>query len=221
MIEVKIYVEGPSDEAAMRALLQPLIERKQAEGISIDFFEAPPGHKKESVLEKVPIRAINILRNNPNAVVLALPDLYPPDVAFPHKTFPELEQGLRTKFQEALKAKGVEEDTRLVNRFKVFCFKHDMEALLLAAEEALALVLEVEPLEVTWTKPVEDQNHNHPPKLIVETLFRAQDKRYIETNHAPLILGFADYKAVAEACPQCFKPLVEFLEGLSPHIEKP
>ncbi|NOG66452.1 MAG: hypothetical protein HND46_23830 [Chloroflexi bacterium] len=52
MIEVKIYVEGPSDEAAMRALLQPLIERKQAEGISIDFFEAPPGHKKNPFWKK-------------------------------------------------------------------------------------------------------------------------------------------------------------------------
>lgn len=220
-MEVMIYVEGPSDEAAMRALLKPLIEQKEAEGVSVKFFEAPSGHKKESVLEKVPIRAVNILRNNPNALVLALPDLYPPDVAFPHKTFAELEKGLRAKFQQALKAKGLEEDTRLINRFKVFCFKHDMEALLLAAEEALALVLEVEPLEVTWTKPVEDQNHNHPPKQIIEALFRAQDKRYIGTNHAPLILGLADYKAVAEVCPQCFRPFVEYLEGLSPHTEKP
>ncbi len=220
-MEVMIYVEGPSDEAAMRALLKPLIEQKQAEGISINFFEAPPGHKKESVLQKVPIRAVNILRNNPNALVLVLPDLYPPDVSFPHKTFPELEKGLRAKFQQALKSKGLQEDTRLINRFKVFCFKHDMEALLLAAEEALALVLEVETLVVTWIKPVEDQNHNHPPKQIIEALFQGQGKRYIETNHAPLILGLVDYHEIAYACPQCFRPLVEFLEGLSPHIEKP
>ncbi len=31
---------------------------------------------------------------------------------------------------------------------------------------------------------------------------------------APLILGAARYSEIADACPQCFKPFVDYLESL-------
>jgi hypothetical protein len=77
-----VYVEGPSDKLAMQELLHPLLEQKRQAGIDINFFETPEGDRKASVLTKVPIRAIRILQNNPDAIVIAMPDLYPRDKAF-------------------------------------------------------------------------------------------------------------------------------------------
>ena len=48
-MRVIVYVEGPSDKAAMNALLEPLLEQKRQEGISIEFFKTPAGDRKASV----------------------------------------------------------------------------------------------------------------------------------------------------------------------------
>ncbi len=211
-----IYVEGPSDKAAMRALLRPLIEQKAQAGVAIEFFEAPEGDKKVSVLMKAPRKAVNILLNDPYSIVVVMPDLYPKNKGFPHETVTELTRGVLKLFDDALQAKKIEDDRRIRNRFKVFCFKYDLEALILAAEEPLKDRLEVKSLSVTWRLPVEEQDHDHPPKRIVQELFISQGKHYRETVDAPLILGASEYYAIAERCSQCFKPFVEFLEGLKP-----
>ena len=157
-MRVVVYVEGPSDRAAMIALLAPLLEQKRQEGIGIDFFESPEGDKKTSVLTKVPKRAAVIIRNDSSAIVVAMPDLYPKNKGFTHETFEELQAGILKNFADALQAKGRKIDARLRERFKVFCFKHDLEALLLAAKGALGDRLGVTSLKVTWEIPVEDQN---------------------------------------------------------------
>jgi hypothetical protein len=64
-MRVVVYVEGPSDRAAMLALLGPLLEQKRQKGVKVDFFESPEGDKKTSVLTKVPKRAAAIVRNDP------------------------------------------------------------------------------------------------------------------------------------------------------------
>jgi phenylpyruvate tautomerase PptA (4-oxalocrotonate tautomerase family) len=214
LIDAIIYVEGRSDKLAMEALFKPLIERKLEEQVSIRFYEGPPGSKKATLVTKVPTMAVDILRNNPNAIVIAMPDLYPKNIGFPHETFAQLRDGMVAILTDTLQKKRL--DTRLQERFKVFCFKYELEALILAAEAILANWLEVDisSFEGTWIKPVEDQNHQHPPKEIIEALFRANGQFYRETLDARLILEKADYRQIAEACPQCFKPFVEFLEGL-------
>lgn len=214
-MKVIVYVEGPSDRAAMLALLAPLVEEKRQEGTSIDFFESPAGDKKMSVLTKVPKRAAAIVCNDPSAVVVAIPDLYPKNTAFPHETFEELSAGILKAFEDALQSRGRGGDVRLKARFKVFCFKYDMEALILAAEEALRERLGGKSLSVTWRIPVEDQNHNRPPKHIVEELFAKEGKRYQGTVDAPSILGASKYQDIADRCFQCFKPFVQFLASLS------
>jgi hypothetical protein len=83
-MKVVVYVEGPSDKAAMNSLLAPLLETKKNQGVAIDFFESPTGDKKKTLLTKVPKRAANILFNNPHAVVVIMPDLYPKNKGFPH-----------------------------------------------------------------------------------------------------------------------------------------
>jgi len=213
-MKVIIYVEGPSDKYAMEALLGPLIKLKQEEGISIIFFESPAGDAKRSLLVKIPIKAANIILTTPNIIVITVPDLYPQNKVFPHSTEEELSAGIMSNFVKAILAKGREHDERLLSRFKVFCFKHDLEALILAAKAELERRLGVRALPVSWQLPVENQNHNVPPKRIVENLFVTYKKRYIGTVDAPMILGNAAYLDIAEQCSQCFKPFVEFLVSM-------
>ncbi|WP_442944794.1 DUF4276 family protein [Nostoc sp.] len=91
---------------------------------------------------------------------------------------------------------------------------YDLEALILAAESQLISVLGVNSLARTWTRPVEEQNHNIPPKNIVEEIFRRCGKKYKGTLDAARILGNARYEDIAEQCPQAFGLFVQFLENI-------
>ena len=215
--EVIVYVEGPSDKSAMESLLECLIQRKQREGVVIKFLEAPRGDKKVSVLTKVPRIAVDIIRGRAYSIVVAMPDLYPKNKGgFNHETVDELKAGILKNFNDALQCKDARNDVRLKDRFKVFCFKYDLEALILASEEALKSRLGTDHLGVTWRIPVEDQDHDHPPKRIVEDLFKEHGKRYKGTVDAPFILRASDCQDIAEKCPQCFLPFVEFLTDIQP-----
>ena len=214
-MKVIIYVEGPSDKLALNELLKPLIEIKLKQGVSINFFETPAGDRKLSLLTKVPVRAVNILINDPSSLVIALPDLYPKNKGFPHNTFSELEHGLIENFKNSLKQKNISINDTLLKRFRVFCFKHDLEALLLAAEESLQDRLGGKPLNIFWKKPVEDQDHNYPPKYVIEDLFKQHGRKYKDTIDAPLILHNISYQIIEERCHQCFRPFVEYLEEIN------
>ncbi len=217
-MKVTVYVEGNSDVLSMNELLQPLIEQKQQSGISISFHAIQRGDGKKSVLFEVPERAANmLLAGPPDAFVVALPDLYPRNKGFPHETAQELIAGIIKEFEGQVKRKGHDLDLRTRSRFKAFCFKYELETLILAAQEAFCAALGIPPqrLEGRWKLPVEDQNHDQPPSQIVDALFREFTKAsYEKTIDAPLILGSADYKLIADRCPQQFKPFVEFLESL-------
>ncbi|MFN6473430.1 MAG: DUF4276 family protein [Nostoc sp. SerVER01] len=218
-MKVEIYVEGTSDKYAMEALLSNLIEEKLQQGIKIEFFPVKGsnndrgGNAKKDLLTKTPIKAVNIIRNNPTTIVVIMPDLYPQNIGFEHETIQELQNGILENFNQVLQSKQIT-DNRLRERLRVFCFKHDLEALILAAESQLRSVLGVNSLSVTWTRPVEDQNNNVPPKKIVEEIFITCGKKYKETVDAKIILEIARYQDIAEQCPQAFKPFVEFLENL-------
>jgi hypothetical protein len=99
----------------------------------------------------------------------------------------------------------------VAERFRVFGFKYDFEVLLLAAKDALLAHLGRSSSPVSWTEPVEEQNHDKPPKRVVEELFAACGERYRETVDAPRILEDVDYEALAERCPEGFGALVVFL----------
>ncbi|MCD4738129.1 MAG: DUF4276 family protein [Anaerolineae bacterium] len=207
--EVIVYVEGPSDCYALEALLASLLKTLQTQGVTVKFIAT--GGKKRLMLH-TPQKAVNILYN-PYSIVIALPDLYPPNVGGPHRTPPELRAVLRLEFNKCLQRQGITDD-RWQERFKVFCFKYDLEALILAAESQLSRRLGVSAMQPDWAEQVEDQNHHTPPKRIVEKLFSEQGKHYKNTVDAPLILGAANYTDIARACPQCFKPFVDFITSL-------
>ena len=210
-MKVIIYVEGATDVLVLENLLHPIIARKAQQGIEIIFREAPVGDKKKTLLTKTPEQAVNILVNNADAIVIILPDLYPPNKGFPHETFDQMKDGTIQIFFKELKRRGICDD-RITDRFHVFCMKHDLEVLLLAAEEALAQRLGKDKLERIWCNPVEDQN---PPCRVIERLFAQHKLSYSKPNDATLILGACDYHLLADRCPQCFKPFVDFLEALA------
>lgn len=218
MKTVHVYVEGPSDRAAMEVLLASLLDRLQQRGVAVQFRTAGSGDGKKAVLLKAPAKAVDILRNGPNDLVAAMPDLYPKNHGFPHSTVEELVGGILQRFREILERKGLR-DQRLENRFHVFCFKHDLEALVLAAFEPLKTRLGAPGLRRTWHLPVEDVDHGRPPKRVVEDLFREHGQHYRDTVDAPMILQGASYLTIAEECPECFRPFVEFLESLTPRTD--
>lgn len=206
MSEVFVYVEGPSDQLGMRELFAGVIEFAGQNGKKVDFY---PLNGKEPLLNKGPLRALNILRNKPDSYVFLVPDLYPANKPFPHTTFAELKGALHRKFSEEAQRKGC--DDRLAERFFVHCFKYDLEALVLASEEPLLARLDKSAFSQHWAKPVENQNHGKPPKRIVEALFRDAGKKYKDTADVPWILGRSRHQDLVNKCQQNFKPFVEDL----------
>jgi hypothetical protein len=151
------------------------------------------------------MKAALILMNDDSAWVVILPDRYPPNKAFDHTSCAEMQHGITTRFQNALQRIGGQ---RPAARFRVFCLIHDLEVLLLAAEESLMSLCELS--QPKWMKPVEDQNHHTPPKRLVEKLIPG----YQATIDGPRVLAAADYRVIAERCPNGFGRFVEFLESI-------
>jgi hypothetical protein len=218
-VKVLVYVEGRSDIVALNELLRPLVSQKQEEGVFIDFHDVPNAinmaHNKYALITKIPSKAVKLLRNDPDLLVAVVPDLFPQNKAFAHKSADELIAGTKQIFADAVREQFKTTDASLTDRFHVFCFKHDLEALVLAAEAGLSSRLGVTRLPVTWTIPVEDQNHNQPPKYVIQELFKKHGQYYQQAIDAPLILSMHTYQEIADRCPQCFKPFVTFLESLT------
>jgi len=125
-----------------------------------------------------------------------------------------MKEGIINIFKSAMQSKYISQDSTLIERFKVFCFKHDLEALILASKESLKRYLHTDQICVTWYIPVEDQNHEKPPKYIVEDLFRKYGMNYNAKHDAPYICWMNEYQDIANECKQCFKPFVDFLINL-------
>jgi hypothetical protein len=212
-VKVIVYVEGPSDAEALRALLKSLIEEGRRNGIGIVFV-----HKgsKDGILGDVPRIAANHLRQNPDDWILALPDLHPfsDQGSHKHSSFDEMAKLLRSKFEACGKEVGLSGSA--LRHFRVHCLKHDLEALLLAAPAELSKRLRTkDKLRDWWRHPVEDQNGNEPPKRVVQKLFtKYLERKYVETVDAKWILERADLAAVELECKQHFKPFVQELRDI-------
>jgi len=200
MKEVFVYVEGPSDQLGMEKLLANAIKTALNTGNSVGFY---PMGGKNALLNKGPLKALNILRNKPNSWVFLVPDLYPQNMSFAHSTYDELKRELEKRFRSELQRKNC--DDRLKDRFLVHCFKYDLEVLLLASDQALMQRLGTTKFTQTWTNPVEDQDHHRPPKRVVKDLFSDAGKKYKETADVPWILERSDFNELKDKCPQNFK----------------
>ncbi len=214
-MKVLVYVEGPSDKAALEALLQPIIRQGRDLGVGISFH---PQGSKSSILDNVPRIAADHLADRPGHRVIALPDLYPMRVykgtKNEHGSPKELERLLRDRFLKRAKKSGVAKE--VLGYFLVYCLKHDLEALILASPAELRQRLGTkDALKGAWRKPVEDQDDDEPPKRVVERLFKKYKKRkYRDTVDAPWILDQADLSDVERECAQQFALFVAKLRKL-------
>ena len=190
-----------------------VIDLAAEKGNSVKFI---PLNGKEPLLNKGPVRAVNILRNRPNSWVFLVPDLYPPNKPFYHETFEELKMELEERFLTEIRRKNI--DARILGRFRVHCFQYDFEVLLLASDRLLFQRIGAKPAPAKWIVPVENQNHGKPPKRVVESLFSEAGKKYKDTSDAPWILERSDVRDLMEKCTKRFKPfmddLLEILEIL-------
>ncbi|MFB6280044.1 MAG: DUF4276 family protein [Salinibacter sp.] len=213
-MKVLVYVEGASDKLALNSLLEPLIQEKWREGVDIQFF--PQGGKKDLVSDALIRKALRFLQNESEGRFVILPDLYPPNTGrVDHETAEELIDGLNTRFHEIPSdCDWTVEPTEIENRFRVFCLKYELEALILAAEEALGAHLDTDTFSVTWTREVEDQNHDKPPGDVVKEVFQENGEAYNKKVDPPEILARADYEEIADRCPQQFQPFIQFLSSL-------
>jgi hypothetical protein len=205
-LNVIVYVEGDGDRLCLQTLLEPLIRTKQDGGVQIRFVPVTRGDRKATLLTNYPVRAANAIRNDPAVIVVILPDLYPANKGFDHRSCEQMQAGVFSAFRKAMERSGW--DDRFADRFRVFCMIHDLEVLLLAAEEQLLDRCRL--TEPDWMKPVEQQNQDHPPKRIVERLIA----NYDPCVDGPSILANADYRVISARCPHGFGKFVEFLESL-------
>jgi Domain of unknown function (DUF4276) len=207
-LKIVVYVEGDGDRLCLETLLDPLLKLKAASGVSIQFVSNPRGDSKKALLTKFPESAARTILNNPQILVVILPDLYPRNKGFRHETCEEMQTGVLRRFNQEIKRRHGSDD-RLADRFRVFCLIHDLEVLLLAAEEQLLPACGL--TAVTWTKPVEQQNHDNPPKEVVKKLIPT----YQPTVDGPRILAGADYHLISSRCPRGFGQFVAFLESVN------
>ncbi|MCD4782533.1 MAG: DUF4276 family protein [Candidatus Eremiobacteraeota bacterium] len=210
-MKILVYVEGISDKLAMEKLLEPLISEAITGGVAIKFIAI--GNKKK-LLSTVPIKGANITLNDPQAYVIALPDLHPQNVLFPHRNYEELRDKLLSVFQETVKRK--KKSRNCLNRFRVHCFKYELETLILTDKDVLLNYLNLKKTEIEWKIPVEDQNFDNNPTQILNRIFKEAGRNYKKnkTLYAPDLLSQLDYKEVSDVCQQNFKPFVEDLESI-------
>lgn len=165
-MKVLVYVEGASDKQALTGLLEPLIRQKRRNGVYIRFLDR--GAKGDVLSDPLLQKALRFLQSKPEGRLVILPDLYPPNKGVvPHETIEELVDGIRDRFHQNARDWSVNSG-EIDDRFHVFCLKYELEALILAAEEALGDHLGTGTLSVPWTREVEDQNHDKPPKEVVK-----------------------------------------------------
>ncbi len=214
-MKVFIYVEGDSDKLAMQALLRTLLERKRAEGKYVSFV---PAGGKNPLLLKYIVKAADFVHSHWSNYAVILPDLYPKNMGVTHDNIDELRKALTPMFVQRLKEKGLSESelSNCLSRFNIFCFKHDLEVLVLAAEPQLLARLDCAhfPADVSWNKTVENQNNTRPPKRVIEEIFKSCNMKYRETTDAALILSNCQYQVLADKCPESFKPLIDYIEKL-------
>lgn len=197
-VKVFVYVEGPADVLALRALFETYRGKLKQSGHALSFH---PLKNKSQFLRKVGARSAEKLMANDKDRVVALPDLYPnqdyADTQYTHADFQELRACLRRLVKRALTERPynvprVRVEERL-SRFYPCALKHDLEMLILAAWPCLKEHIGAPNNASGWRHPVEEQNQNHPPKRVVERLFMSKTKRaYRDTLDAPGVLRRVD-----------------------------
>ena len=194
-MKIWFFVEGESERLALAALWMDWIGRLRQAGWGIAVI---PLDNKSRYLRKIGDRAAEKLAATEEDLVVGLPDLYPVDdyrsTRYEHDGVAQLKKVqarlVRRSLLDVQKIPERDIDTAM-RRFFPTAFKHDMEMLLLAAEEQLRSTLKVSGVLRGWHKPVEDQDNQHPPKSVVKHLYLSKSPRkraYRETTDPSIVL---------------------------------
>lgn len=206
-----IYVEGPTDKAILAAVLQEVRDRARIRNASIEIIAE--GDKTRLILG-VPRKAVLHLEQYQDNWVFIVPDLYPTRSYTAndthHRSAEELRGIIARRVKELTDRYAEREAASIRRRIKVHCFKYDVESLLLAVPDRLRMRLKTEHrLTGGWVRPVENQNDDHPPKYVVEELFKKYVGRtYIGPIDGPQILSGIKLTELEKACPQSFGPFI-------------
>ena len=218
-MKVWVFVEGPSDRLALMSLWDAWLRNMSDRGWGIHVL---PLDNKSQYLRKIGHRAAEKLAQDPQDLVVGLPDFYPIQpyrgTTYEHADLPTLQTLQKTLVQDALRSVfRVATTTTAMSRFHASAMKHDLEVLLLAAKEALRTRLKTKDRLGNWRNPPEDQNHDHPPKRIVEELFRAKlGRAYLDTTDFAAVMRNAELRDLLfderghVQCP-AFKAVVDWI----------
>ncbi len=224
-----LFVEGRSDQLGLEAIWKSWRHRlgEKRHGLAII-----PLDTKANLLKKLGHRAARILVDNDSDLAVGLPDLYPTfgGTGLQHSDVASLKLLQQRLVRDALLSTFQLSRTKAdhcMTRFLPAVFKHDFEMLLLAAKDSLRNALRTTERLGDWRVPVEDQNFKHPPKRVIEDLFRTKSvsrRSYLETRDAPKILGsVTDLGAIlrtdsgAVTCPE----FVAVLRWLGDRFDEP
>lgn len=195
-MNIWIYVEGRSDEIGLLALWKDWKGMLQKAGHQMYLI---PLGGKPNLFKKIGGRTAHKLYDSEKNIVVGLPDLYPnkdfQNTSWKHDDLLELQEVQKREVSTALKNIYDLNKTQVkksLERFYPSALKHDLEMLLLAAQDKLRSYLGTSNHLGNWHRPVEDQNQNEPPKRIVKQLFKTKSKRkrsYRETKDAHAILS--------------------------------
>ena len=218
-MKVWVYVEGKSDSKALSALWRNWAEVLRESGWGIRTI---PLDNKSRFFSKIGSRAVEKLMNNEDDLVVGLPDLHPNQIyentEYQHRNLQELINLQRRLVERSLQSRTRTVDIQsCLNRFYPCALKYDLEVLLLTVPNQLKSLLRMRTRPQGWRLPPENQNHQNPPKKIIERLFRTHlNRRYRETTDCYSILNRVDLSDVlfdvrgVEQCP-CFKAMVDWV----------
>lgn len=186
-MRVHLCVEGPADEAALRALLGPYLRQCRQAGWGVRFAVM---RGKVRLLKDIGRYCAAVLAAEPLDHVVAMPDLYPTSgmpSGLEHASHEQLCGLLRGLVGQSLPQREP------LQRFHAHPFRYDMECLLLAVPDRLRRRLGTsDSIERTYRHPVEDQDDDTPPKRKVEQLFLSKHRRrahYEDVVDAPAVLA--------------------------------
>ncbi len=191
-MKVVVYVEGPADRSTFEQVFDSW-RKKNPRGARLSFIEL---NGKDPLLQEVGRRAARILEDDRSNHVFAAPDLYPyrkyTDTPLAHKDAATLRAVLRRQCSS--------------RRFHPHCLVHDLECLLLASPDGLKKVLKTtDKIEKGWTKKVESQDHDRPPKRVVMDLFlKHRQEAYRDTIDARNVLSEVSVEQLQAKCPVGF-----------------
>lgn len=179
-----------------------------------------PLENKSRYLKYIGPRAAEKLLDDTDDLVVGLPDLYPgySDGQYSHDNLQELKDVQVRLVKQSLQQRvNLVDIENYMTRFCASALKHDLEMLLLATPLHLQSRLKMKNKPHSWQFPPEDQNHNKPPKRVVEELFLRELKQpYRETTDSHAILSKATLADVLfneagnEQCPE-FRSMLDWV----------